>query len=967
VKAYLRYGPAPARVFGVVASPDSQVAYDWSGRFVITGALERIVIWNIRLGAPVCSLVDPTNSAAVTVLALSPNKRHIAAGYADGVVRLWEWAGGQAIGAPVALAGHRSAVTCLAFEEEHATGGAAVGQLLCSGGKDGRLVVWDTLQQKGLFRLQGHKDQITQCRFLSARAGQRQEGGGGAHTGLGLASSSKDGLLKVWDLETQHCVQTVVGHRREVWAFCVDRAERRLYSGTSDGHLRLWALEWRPLDAAAADEEEEEEGAADARAACARYGLPFVRCLGSVPREAKERVMDMRLSPSGGLLAVQANDRRAEFFMVFDEQEAAKRGKKRVRRVLKKRERRAAEGGAPPAGGEAPPPAFAGSDELVAVYQIRAKHKVRALDFAPYSPQVVLSLYNNSFEVYDLSQSGSKLNTQVNLPGHESDIRALALSSDDNVLLSASNTTAKLWNLATTNCVRTLATGFGLCCAFVPGNRQVVIGTKEGALELYDVASGEQLERLEAHGREVWSLCVSPDQQTLVSGGADKELKFWRFAMRTEGRRRRVTLQQERSVVMEHDILQVLYSRDMRFVAVALLDNTVKVFYADTMKFFLSLFGHSLPVMAMDISSDSTLLVTGSADKNVKLWGMDFGDCHRSLFAHDDSVMQVKFVPNSHYFFTAGKDGTIKYWDGDTYEQIQVLRGHHSQVWSLAMSRDAEFIVSGARDRSIRVWHRTEEQVFIEEEREQEMEQLFQAGVDEQAPLEEGAGESAVAGTTTLETVKAGERIMEALEQARAEAERWREYEAAVEAAQEQEARRATLEQQYLGTKRPRDAAAASLPAPPPPNPFLLGRSGSGHVLAVVRGVAATDLEQALMVLPFSDTLAVLEYLLEWLREGKSVELCCKILFLLLGLHHSRIVSNKALVATLTELQAVARQRLKEQKDTIGFNKAAMLFMQRSIEQKNEESLFYTALASSKAKKKGNKKRRVANSSNIVE
>ena len=59
-------------------------------------------------------------------------------------------------------------------------------------------------------------------------------------------------------------------------------------------------------------------------------------------------------------------------------------------------------------------------------------------------------------------------------------------------------------------------------------------------------------------------------------------------------------------------------------------------------------------VLSMDISSDSTLLASGSADKNLKIWGLDFGDCHRSLFAHGDSLMAVAFQPNTHYVFTAG-------------------------------------------------------------------------------------------------------------------------------------------------------------------------------------------------------------------------------------------------------------------------------------------------------------------------
>lgn len=44
----------------------------------------------------------------------------------------------------------------------------------------------------------------------------------------------------------------------------------------------------------------------------------------------------------------------------------------------------------------------------------------------------------------------------------------------------------------------------------------------------------------------------------------------------------------------------------------------VQVYFADTMKFFLSLYGHKLPVLCMDVSSDSTMLLTGSSDKNIK-------------------------------------------------------------------------------------------------------------------------------------------------------------------------------------------------------------------------------------------------------------------------------------------------------------------------------------------------------------
>lgn len=102
----------------------------------------------------------------------------------------------------------------------------------------------------------------------------------------------------------------------------------------------------------------------------------------------------------------------------------------------------------------------------------------------------------------------------------------------------------------------------------------------------------------------------------------------------------------------------------------ATLDSTVRVFFKDTLKFFLQLYGHKLPVSALDCSGDCTVLATGSADKTLKLWGLDFGDCHKSLLAHKDTVTAVVFVKRTHYLFTASKDRTIKYWDADHFEQV---------------------------------------------------------------------------------------------------------------------------------------------------------------------------------------------------------------------------------------------------------------------------------------------------------
>ena len=140
-------------------------------------------------------------------------------------------------------------------------------------------------------------------------------------------------------------------------------------------------------------------------------------------------------------------------------------------------------------------------------------------------------------------------------------------------------------------------------------------------------------------------------------------------------------------------LIRCLYLPVGKLIAVSLLDSTVKVFFTDSLKFFLSLYGHKLPVLSMDVSSDSTLLVTGSADKNIKIWGLDFGDCHKSLFAHADSVMQVAFVPNTHYVFSVGECPcwvlSCCYWCSGCLQALDVrsLRIKMEMQWSCTKPR----------------------------------------------------------------------------------------------------------------------------------------------------------------------------------------------------------------------------------------------------------------------------------------
>ena len=307
------------------------------------------------------------------------------------------------------------------------------------------------------------------------------------------------------------------------------------------------------------------------------------------------------------------------------------------------------------------------------------------------------------------------------------------------MLASASSGQLKVWNLKSQTCLRTLECGQALCSAFLPGDRIVLVGTKTGELELYDISTSTLIETIPAHEGAIWTLAVNPDGRSVVTGSADKTAKFWRFDVVEEnipGTRRttqRLKLTQTRELKVADDVLSLCFSPDGKLIALSTLDNTVKVYFNDTLKLFLTLYGHKLPVLNISISADSKLIATCSADKNVRVWGLDFGDCHKAFFAHQDSVMQVAFIPHpveqeeKHTLFSASKDGVLKAWDGDKFEQIQKFDGHHGEIWAMTLSRTGESVITASHDKSIRVWTVGDDLIFLEEERERELEEMHEA------------------------------------------------------------------------------------------------------------------------------------------------------------------------------------------------------------------------------------------------
>lgn len=826
----------------------------------------------------------------VTALCASPDRIHLAVGHSDGTLIVYSLLTGDM---DFQLALHRSAINVLCYDSQ--------GLLLVSGGQDTDLVVVDTVEQVGKSRLAGHSGAITDVCFYERLDNI-------------VISSSKDTRIKFWNIETKSCFQTLVDHRTDIWGISLLRNSQYLVSGSAENALNVYTLSVAtelPIAAAISNQEESESS------------LINCKLSGNIVRGGKGRTVSLVADPTGSVLGCHGTDDTIDLFYFCTTEESLNRLAKRLKKH------------SPSV--EADAKTLSLSDEVRRLTSIKAQGKIKSIDLLlglADELRVAVSFANNYIKLFSTNvrekHAEPLLLKSLMQHGHHSEVRTVAFSSDGLAIASGSGDSLKLWNRDTLACLRTVNdVGYVLSATFVPGDRHVLLGLKCGSLLIVDVVVGQIIEKIEAHKSECWSVSLLPDQKGCVTGGGDATVKLWSFELiddpSSENGIKVLSLLHKNTLKLTETVFCVRVSPNGKFIAVGLLDSTVQVFFMDTFKFYLSLYGHKLPVLCLDISDDSAIIVTGSADRNVKIWGMDFGDCHRSLFAHDDSVMGIQFIPDSHMFWTCGKDGKIKQWDGDSFLKIITMPGHIGEAFGLAVDRSGHMLATCGSDKVIRLFERTQETIVLQDVQEEEREELenrtLATGEESIVP---GLPHLKLASRKTVGSEKAAESIMECLQ---------------------------------VG----QDFDESGDKELPPLMRAYNATSSDDYLMIMLEKIRPNDLEEALLILPFSTVCTLLDKIQTIADTRKDrTELICKIVLFLMRIHQKPIVGNHSLLPILQTIINKLQSVVVELRDMIGTNHHALQLLQRDIESKDGVELFRDASKAKKKLDKKNKKRQQA-------
>ncbi|KAK2195257.1 bifunctional WD40 repeat/WD40-YVTN repeat-like-containing domain superfamily/WD40-repeat-containing domain superfamily [Babesia duncani] len=567
---------------------------------------------------------------------------------------------------------------------------------------------------------------------------------------------------------------------------------------------------------------------------------------------------------------------------------------------------------------------LAPTDECLFMFSVNVHTKIKSFETSNHL--MVIGHANNTFSVYKipvlmLTVSKGDLEDKnleellssveciysLDMIGHQTPINSLHVSHDDSMVLSVSNETLKLWNSQTHHCVKTIHVDNVTCCFFLAGNRHLMIGTKVGVLKIVHLDSCVSDNIYTEKGVEAVAVSEHPKHSSFAVAFRDGDVIL--FELGKKGGK--ITAKPKQCIQVSDEPVDIAYSPDGRILAVALRDSTIQTLHADSLKLFLTLYGHKLPITCLSITTDGTLLATASLDKTVKVWGLDFGNIHKSILAHASTVAKCRWMHDTHYLITCGLDFLVKIWDCDSYELITQLRGHVRPVKSLAVSDDSYFFVTAGEDYSIRFWKRTDEQLFLSEERERDMEiqlehEATRDDINHAIPVDKDSIQMK-ASVKTIQSVKQTEQLIQIIDEAY-------EYKKSIELhAQELQ------EIKNSGSNEP-------LPKAPEPPLELFNRSPLEHIMHAIGTLNNSIVNEVLIALPFLYAERLLSFIADGLEKYlearhagnenfSPMEMPCKVALVLVQIYFRQFVSNmqmrplvarlKLLVPTVLKLERV--------------------------------------------------------------
>jgi WD40 repeat protein len=233
-----------------------------------------------------------------------------------------------------------------------------------------------------------------------------------------------------------------------------------------------------------------------------------------------------------------------------------------------------------------------------------------------------------------------------------------------------------------------------LAVAVSSDGKRLAAAGERGSLVLFDVKTGQLLQRFEGHTKNVKAVAFHPQNQWLASAGYDQKILFW-------------SLTNDKPIDewnVSKPILALAISPDGKYLASGGKDNNITLWDVESKKSLYTFKGHEKRIADLAFSPNGEWLASASYDNTARLWQVTTRQASHILIGHTNNVQRVAFNPDNQLLATSSKDTTVRLWAVDSGKTVRVLRGHKQTVFGVGFVENGRYLVSGSDDRTLRLW-----------------------------------------------------------------------------------------------------------------------------------------------------------------------------------------------------------------------------------------------------------------------